>query len=828
MKNNLFYKKLSILIISLLLCFVFITQLNADEPLNDNDLAMDSSASEFICKPFKIQSLSDAYDKLIVTFFKNDYHLLGILSKVVATQGDYIVETSQKKVKVGSGPGWGFYYKDNSRTIIQHYVFLITENGQFYQKILDEPPLDIDLYHSVIRRQGSSITADPTLSTADQAYKWLVHTKLGHTISKQKIYVFSQKIKKSVTVVNMVERFTFDEGPGWLFFVDSHPHENWGHPCISVFVTERGQCLMRGALFPPKDMTAYRQLTEVTPEPSSSMARMTTANVTLPARTFSNATSPENRWAVIISGGISSLSNHSRYWNDCSFFYKTLIQHGFADDHIYVLISDGTNDAPDKFDGTNSSLDLDGDGDPDTQYSATPANIATVFNILQGNLDGDDILYIFTTDHGNNTSKCSFNLSTSQLILWGSSITDVNFALEVNKVQTLATVCVCEQCFSGGMIDNLEAPNRVLMSSSRFWESSKMGTAGTGSEDYDEYSYHLTYALSHLSEADRNQDNAVSFEEAHFYAMAHDSKQSEDLVPKPSPKCDYNPGEHQSYYSNPWDLGRKISLFGFNSDANPSLWDAYTQTEINEPFPVAGQGKMNWNANNQYWSYDLPFSFPFFGNNYNKLYVETNGIIYLSDPGQTDYENSVNKLKTKLAIAPLWDDLHTLNGGDIFCAWEDPWLTIRWQAYTVWDSPDRPVNFAVKLNRNGIIQFLYGSGNDHTSLIKQRDKTIGISKGTGNKYILCLRNGSANLNNAKGIQFTPYNYVYVDGSWTNQPQVGTLTHPFQFLSDANADINNGEDMYIKAGSYNTPKDVPIVFDKNIMIRSRGGNVIIGE
>lgn len=42
------------------------------------------------------------------------------------------------------------------------------------------------------------------------------------------------------------------------------------------------------------------------------------------ARTRSNPSSTGNKWAIIINGGGDKYSNHICYWNDCSFFYKTL------------------------------------------------------------------------------------------------------------------------------------------------------------------------------------------------------------------------------------------------------------------------------------------------------------------------------------------------------------------------------------------------------------------------------------------------------------------------------------------------------------------------
>ena len=46
--------------------------------------------------------------------------------------------------------------------------------------------------------------------------------------------------------------------------------------------------------------------------------------------------------AIIISGGMNKLMNHERYWNDCSFLYRTLSQtYRVPKRNIIVLMSDG-------------------------------------------------------------------------------------------------------------------------------------------------------------------------------------------------------------------------------------------------------------------------------------------------------------------------------------------------------------------------------------------------------------------------------------------------------------------------------------------------------
>ncbi len=91
------------------------------------------------------------------------------------------------------------------------------------------------------------------------------------------------------------------------------------------------------------------------------------------ARTRSNPSSTGHKWAIIVSGGGTTQSNYYRYWNDCSFFYKTLKNvYGLSDSQICVAMSDGqsiVNDymAPNGL-PESSPWDLDGDGVGDIDY----------------------------------------------------------------------------------------------------------------------------------------------------------------------------------------------------------------------------------------------------------------------------------------------------------------------------------------------------------------------------------------------------------------------------------------------------------------------------
>ena len=132
-----------------------------------------------------------------------------------------------------------------------------------------------------------------------------------------------------------------------------------------------------------------------------------------------------------------------------------------------------------------------------------------------------------------------------------------------------------------------------------------------------------------------------------------------------------------------------------------------------------------WRADDQSWEFQLPFSFSFFGREYESVYVCSNGYLDFTD-GAVSYLNSGEAFKTRVMIAPLWDDLVTDGsaqaGEDVYvdCSSEDA-VCFRWVAETY--GTGDAVNVAVILYRDGRIRFDYGGGNGGLS------PTVGISGG---------------------------------------------------------------------------------------------------
>ncbi len=577
----------------------------------------------------------------------------------------------------------------------------------------------------------------------DSAIDIVKSTLLKETTKAYRLYLFKDKIMSSqVDVKNWKRTETLTGGPGWLFFIDDSPKANWEHHCRYVLVSEAGELRVIEGTTPPQNMGQYKELTTW---PSITSTRQLSASSVIQGSVRA-ATDAEHRYAVIISGGVNKYSNYSRYWNDCAFFYSTLKQYGFLAENITVLFADGTSSEVDRSDGEDSPTDFDGDGQADINYSATKANITTVFDELAVKLGSDDVLYIFTTDHGGNQDGNLYPYADPDVILylWGDGefITSDDFATEVNKVQAKAIVGIFEQCFSGGMVEKLKAENRVLMSASRWWE---LSYAKESDGDFDEFSFYVTEALSQSSKGDSNNDGIVTFEEAWLYALVHDSYQSETLD-----SAFDNNGEHPSYYSNPWDLGRKISLSGVDTQLKPPIYAGYTQVQSDEVYPTPGDAQ-GWKADDAVWNLSFPFAFPFGGKYYRTGTVSSNGVLFFGTSSLSN-KNSVDSLSQFQAIAPLWDDLTTdCEDCDIFITSSPESLTIVWQGYIVVDT--LYLNVALRLYPDGSFTTFYGEGNDQIARFPMRDKTIGLSTGHSAHFSLC--NGASNLNMAASMTFQP-------------------------------------------------------------------------
>lgn len=357
--------------------------------------------------------------------------------------------------------------------------------------------------------------------TKDEAWKIILNDVLESDTSYTEVYVSKFVISSNDTINTMLSYDISPDFDSWFFFIDENPSQNWNHQCKYIYLNINNGFYIEKEMICPPDLDKMDCLIRYSPTDSGvKHDKIISKSSALISPTIHNVFTSHN-YAVIISGGCNLQNNYYRYWNDCAEIYTVLRNvYMYPSENIYVLMSDGTDPGYDRcligaYD--SSPLDLDGDGTPDIQYSATKANISAVFDELSEIITEDDNLFIFTTDHGG----LDVNSNRAYMNLWNNSkIYDDEFAYEVNKINARQINIVMGQCYSGGFIDNFTASNHIIVTASRFDESSY----ATQSSQYDEFLHLFTSAMRGINSADLDEDGYISMKEAFVYAKNNDSR----------------------------------------------------------------------------------------------------------------------------------------------------------------------------------------------------------------------------------------------------------------------------------------------------------------
>lgn len=339
----------------------------------------------------------------------------------------------------------------------------------------------------------------------------------------------------------------------WTFFVDAEPMKGWEHECYKVDVpklvleSELSNIPLKkfklkippaGNFVPVSVKNRYGDKSNVKPFVVNSAQPNAEDNVA------------QRTYAIILSGGINYISNHERYWNDCSFIYQTLVKkYGIPKSNIYPIMSDGDNPAADMRCTTgeykSQSVDLDFDGQKDIYLSATKQNIQSTLNKLLNKLNEDDHLFIYVIDHGGTND---YN-TASYICLWNNEkLMDTELAqmLEPFSQKYVNVNVVLGQCFSGGFIDDLTKVGCVVAAASSGSEYSW----ACSDIPFDEFVYHWTCAVNRADHrgyavsADMDGDGYVTMQEAFNYAK----------------KSDRENAEHPQYISTPLSVGEDLAF----------------------------------------------------------------------------------------------------------------------------------------------------------------------------------------------------------------------------------------------------------------------------
>lgn len=313
------------------------------------------------------------------------------------------------------------------------------------------------------------------------------------------------------TTSNPIVNGKIMKGEFWLVFADLMPEANWEHPCKYIYVSdnmEGGEYTVAvvdsvrpphsGDFEPMKLSQITRDRMELESSEKAKRAGAARMMKSGPLPIYSTPFSSKT-YAVILSGGLSPADNAERYWNDCSYMYKTLTRNfGLPKENVKVLMSDGKSSGLDRNlnisfspDLDSSPLDLDGDGECDIDFSASKDTLAMVFDELKNKLTDNDHLLVFVTDHG---GYDEYN-DKSYINLWnGERLYPDEFASYFNGFNAGYVSFVLGQCYSGGFIPALKADNHIVMTACAEKELSYRCRAFD--LNYNEFLYHWISALN--------------------------------------------------------------------------------------------------------------------------------------------------------------------------------------------------------------------------------------------------------------------------------------------------------------------------------------------
>ena len=178
----------------------------------------------------------------------------------------------------------------------------------------------------------------------------------------------------------------------------------------------------------------------------------------------------------------------------------------------------------------------------------------------------------------------------------------------------------------------------------------------------------------------------------------------------------------------------------------PYMWSVpsgFVEESQANSFTAVGTAQ-GWHADDNCWAVSIPFDFPFYGNNRNTLYINSNGTITF-DGYFSQYWVDFDTFKQREMISALWAYLSTYDPDDIRVEVGSDVATIYWDGHYL--SGDK-VNVSVTLTSDGAVQVRYGSGNANGGM-------IGISAGDGQNYVLSEKSESGSMDYATDSIFTP-------------------------------------------------------------------------
>ncbi|MDE7125703.1 MAG: caspase family protein, partial [Muribaculaceae bacterium] len=314
----------------------------------------------------------------------------------------------------------------------------------------------------------------------------------------------------------------------WLFFVDAMPDALWSHPCYvvsypkNISTSEIAPAPQSQELsFPPEeyDYQPYQVKDRHEDEPMEAVGEPEY----FPLSRSSNNSSADRTYALIVGGSPQKQVNETAdlFFNDCSFFYKTLVnRYNVPKQNIVPLLYYGNGRCP-------SKKDLDGDGINDIEdrvNDATISNIDKQLKYMSDALNKNDNLIVYIISHGTDpkhNKECLLYIAEEFL-----SADDFIPRIEPILAKGVNVTVVIGACYSANFVEKINNKGCVGIASAI--GVAKMDTSSGRSVFLRYWAGAINRAdyYNNKINADYNNDGYISFKEAFDYA----AKKLEDFV----------------------------------------------------------------------------------------------------------------------------------------------------------------------------------------------------------------------------------------------------------------------------------------------------------
>lgn len=163
-----------------------------------------------------------------------------------------------------------------------------------------------------------------------------------------------------------------------------------------------------------------------------------------------------NKFALLVGGGKDAYNNYYRYWNDIRWIYYYLRSRGYPAANIYVLYANGTRPTPDVV----------------VSGGANFPNLTSRIGALAARMTAQSTLFIGFYGQGNrivdaNHDEMVGTYGDAVFYLWNNFLlTDDMMRVQVSRITRYARIVMqFNQSFSGGFLDDVAGPRRVIYAS---------------------------------------------------------------------------------------------------------------------------------------------------------------------------------------------------------------------------------------------------------------------------------------------------------------------------------------------------------------------------